>query len=244
MDTSAKDHIYADARERVGPFVFDQRVADVFPDMIQRSVPGYASTLSMIGLLAARCVGECGTAYDLGCSLGAATFAMREHITADNARIIAVDNAPAMIERCREALGKLDKAPTVELHCEDIRTTSIKDASLVVLNFTLQFIPKEERIDLLKRIHAGMRSGGVLVISEKICFENEASQELLTELHHDFKRLNGYSDLEIAQKRSALENVLTPETLDAHRRRLSEAGFKHSEVWFQCLNFASLIAIA
>ncbi len=226
----------------IAGFEFDTRVAAVFPDMIRRSVPGYASTLSMIGLLAQKVLTENCHAYDLGCSLGAATLSIREHTRAQNVSIIAVDNAPAMLEQCATLLGNTQTSPTVELRCEDIRTTPIENAALVVLNFTLQFVPIADRLPLLTKIRNGMNPQSALVLSEKITHDNPSTHDLFVELHHDFKRLHGYSTLEIAQKRSALENILIPESLDSHKQRLANAGFKRCEVWFQCLNFVSIIA--
>ena len=131
----------------------------------------------------------------------------------------------------------------MELVCDDVQHVAVTDASMVVLNFTLQFIPVPQRRELLQNIAAGLRPGGVLVLSEKVAFEDPQHQQLMIELHHNFKRANGYSDLEISQKRSALEDVLIPETLAVHRQRLRDAGFSSVDVWFQCFNFASLIAI-
>jgi tRNA (cmo5U34)-methyltransferase len=130
----------------------------------------------------------------------------------------------------------------VETHCADIREVDIHDASVVVLNFTLQFLPVEERLPLLGKIREGMREDAVLILSEKIAGADVQEDRVLVELHHAFKRANGYSDLEISQKRSALEEVLVPETIAAHRGRLLEAGFSRVDMWFQCFNFVSFIA--
>lgn len=237
------DQIFAEPLANIAGFKFDQKVVDVFPDMIKRSVPGYATTISMIGDLAQRYAQSNSFCYDLGCSLGAATLAMRHHIRASNCEIIAIDNSEAMIDRCRQVMAADSSELAVDLRCQDLQDSQIEKASVVVLNFTLQFIPKQERSQLIRNIYQGLLPGGVLILSEKVQFENPAHQELMVELHHNFKRANGYSDLEIAQKRSAIENVLIPETLDVHKERLSDAGFSSADVWFQCFNFASLIAI-
>ena len=107
----------------------------------------------------------------------------------------------------------------------------------------MQFIPPEERLTLITRIHEGLKPGGVLILSEKIAFDDPVMQDFHIEAHHDFKRANGYSDLEISQKRTALERVMIPETLSCHQRRLQDAGFSFSEAWFQCFNFVSMAAI-
>lgn len=239
------DAIYAAPLQHIVDFQFDERVVAVFPDMIQRSVPGYGMIIANIGVIAAKYAQAGSHCYDLGCSLGAASLAMRQRITAPDCDIIAVDNSPAMVERAGQLLA-LDTGPTVPvtLVCSDIQSVAIENASVVVLNFTLQFIPPAERLALMQRIYAGLKPGGILILSEKIAFSEPERQQLHVELHHDFKRANGYSDLEISQKRTALEKVMIPEALADHHQRLQAAGFSSSELWFQCFNFVSLVAIA
>ena len=229
------------------PFRFNDDVAKVFPDMLQRSIPGYAATIEAIGSLAARCVQENTNCYDLGCSLGAATIAMRQGIRKPGCRIVAVDTAPAMIARCREVIAEDDRqsspATTVEIAQADVRETKIRNASMVVLNYTLQFLAMDDRDLLMRAICDGLNDGGLLVLSEKVVDENEEMEHLLVDLHHEHKRRNDYSALEISRKRAALENVLIPETVAAHRGRLADAGFSHTAVWLRYFNFVSIIAI-
>lgn len=241
MDTSKQDKIYASARTRQD-FVFDASVAEVFTDMINRSVPGYATIISMIGVLANRYCAPGSTIYDLGCSLGGATLAMAHHIDRPDYRIIAVDNSEPMISRFEQALENSPKRPRIELVCADIADVEIRDASVVVLNFTLQFIAQERREKLMRRIYSGMRPGGILILSEKIKLADAQLNSLLIDMYHQFKQAQGYSELEVSQKRSALENVLVPETIAQHKARLLSAGFKSVDSWFQCFNFASMIA--
>jgi tRNA (cmo5U34)-methyltransferase len=229
-------------KKAVGRFAFDESVADVFGDMINRSVPGYAATLKQIGTLAAHYVQDDSLCYDLGCSLGAATLSMAQHITASGVQIISVDNAVAMLDRCREQLAVHELRVPIELICADICDLHIERASMVVLNFTLQFIPLDRRQRLIRNIYKGMISGGILVISEKFKLEDPAADAFMIEMHHAFKKDNGYSDLEISQKRSAIEDVLIPETVDVHQQRLRAAGFEQVEQWFQCFNFMSMVA--
>lgn len=233
----------ADPVTGVALFSFDESVARVFPDMIRRSVPGYATIVAMTGLLAGRYATPGSTLYDLGCSLGASTLAMRQHIQQQDCRIIGVDNSAAMLERCRSIIDTDTHHTPVELVCGKLQDVAIENASVVVLNFTLQFIPREERDAVLARIYRGLLPGGIMVLSEKVSFEDPHLDELNIDLHHQFKRANGYSELEVARKRQAIENVLLPETLARHRQRISEAGFSSCDVWFQCFNFASLIAL-
>ncbi len=229
------------------PFRFDDSVADVFPDMLQRSIPGYAASLEAIGSLAARYVKEGTQCFDLGCSLGAATLAMRQGIRTDNCKIVAIDNSEAMIERCRQVLMEDDvrnaQATPIDIVHGDVMDAEISNASMVVLNYTLQFLAVDDRDVLMQRICDGLVAGGLLVLSEKVLDENEHMEALLFDLHHEHKRRNNYSSLEISRKRAALEDVLVPETVAEHRARLRKAGFAHIAVWLRYFNFVSIIAI-
>jgi tRNA (cmo5U34)-methyltransferase len=238
-----KDSVYSNPLTEVHQFKFDDRVAQCFPDMITRSVPGYETIIAMTGVMAQRFAQADSRIYDLGCSLGASLLSMRQHVDDTSLQIIGVDNSAAMIERCSHIVALNDSSIATELRLEDMQTTELSNASVVVLNFTLQFIPIDERGPLIDRIFAAMKPGGILILSEKIRFEDDHLQQLNTDLHHQFKRGNGYSDLEIAQKRSSLENYLLAETIKNHESRLANAGYGSIDVWFQCFNFASLVAI-
>lgn len=239
-----RDSLFAEPLTQVSDFVFDEKVVEVFPDMINRSVPGYQSILHGIGQLAARFAQPQSNLYDLGCSLGAATLAMRQNVAeVDGVKLIGIDNSPAMVERCKLHLQGYRSAVPADIRCEDIRETRIEEASVVVMNFTLQFVPPEQRDELLSAIFAGLRPGGVLVLSEKFKSPDPAMDEVLIDLHHQFKRANGYSELEISQKRAAIENVMRPDTLDTHQQRLQRLGFHQPQVWFQCYNFAAMLAV-
>ncbi|PMH44949.1 tRNA (uridine-5-oxyacetic acid methyl ester)(34) synthase TrmP [Vibrio sp. 10N.286.49.B3] len=240
---SNKDTIFSAPIDKIGDFTFDERVAEVFPDMIQRSVPGYSNIISAIGMLAERFVKPHSHVYDLGCSLGAATLSMRRHIQQEGCQIFAIDNSAAMVERCKLNISAYRSDTPVHVIEDDIRATDINNASVVVLNFTLQFLSPEDRLALLEKIYAGLRPGGILILSEKYIFDDNTSNELLIDLHHDFKRANGYSELEVSQKRNAIENVMRPDTIEDHKERFKQIGFSSYEVWFQCFNFGSMFAI-
>jgi len=245
------DQLFRAAGENPGvgmkDFVFDERVVRVFPDMINRSVPGYGLILPMLGVLARRSVQPASRVYDLGCSLGAVSRVVQQAVTTPGVRIIAVDNSADMLNRFAADLEEQGTArqgsPEIELVLGDINSIKMENASLSVLNFTLQFIPRGERAELLSRIAAATRPGGALVLSEKIRFDDAEEQALQTEWHHDFKRAQGYSELEIAGKRDALERVLLPDSEAEHLQRLHAAGWNRAVRWFQCFNFVSYLAI-
>jgi tRNA (cmo5U34)-methyltransferase len=243
-DKYLQDQIYLKKQNKINDFVFDKNVADVFEDMIKRSVPGYELTVSIIKSLVEQYALSDSYCYDLGCSLGAGVLAMQKGINnKKDCSIIAVDNSSAMIEQCRKNIKKCNDKTPVNIICADVLDVEIKRASVVVLNFILQFISKAKRDSFLKNIYKGMLSGGVLFISEKIDFLDKKEKQFIQDLHYSFKKNNGYSELEIKQKRDALENVLIPETVSAHKKRLKQIGFKDVYVCLKYLNFVSIVAI-
>ena len=237
-----EDRLFAETSADPGSFEFNDEVADVFPDMLRRSIPGYAASIQAIGALAARYVQPSTNCYDLGCSLGASTLAMRHSIEVPGCRIIAVDLAPAMISRCRELIAADASDIPVTVVEEDVRRAEIRQASMVVMNYTLQFLSVSERDAMIRRIYDGLVARGIFVLSEKVVDEDEKVEALLAQMHHEFKRRNAYSDLEISRKRTAIENVLVPESIPMHRQRLKTAGFRHVGVWLRHFNFVSMIA--
>ncbi|MCG6658667.1 carboxy-S-adenosyl-L-methionine synthase CmoA [Halomonas campisalis] len=241
-DASYRDAIFSTPLDRVARFSFDEQVVACFPDMIRRSVPGYGQILGMLGLIAQRHLRHGAHVYDLGCSLGAASLALAGSLPPEAFRLTGVDLSPAMVARARETLAAECPDHAMEVIEGDIRTLDYRPSGMIVLNFTLQFLPPEDRDAVIGRLFAALEPGGVLVLSEKVVDPDEADNAWRVERYHDFKRANGYSDLEISQKRTALENVLVPDTLEAHHARLARAGFPRSLTWFQYLNFASLVA--
>ncbi|MDT8896533.1 carboxy-S-adenosyl-L-methionine synthase CmoA [Halomonas sp. I1] len=241
-DASYRDAIFSTPLDRVARFSFDERVVACFPDMIRRSVPGYGQILAMLGPLAHRHLRHGGHVYDLGCSLGAAGLALAGQLPVEAFRYTGVDLSPTMVERARQTLREECPEHDMAVHEGDIRHQTYEASGMILLNFTLQFLAPAERDAVIARLFEALEPGGVLILSEKIVADDEQDNAWLVERYHDFKRANGYSDLEISQKRTALENVLVPDTLAAHHARLERAGFSHSLTWFQYLNFASLIA--
>lgn len=237
------DRIYRHYQQNTQEFQFDKTVADVFPDMIKRSVPGYENIVDMIGVFTQGHAQSDSFCYDLGCSLGASTLAIINNLGDRKCSVIGVDNSPAMVEKCQSNLGQIKTDVDYKILCEDVSTIPLKPSSVIVLNFTLQFIPLQKRDELLSNIYKALLPGGILILSEKLYFSDEFKNHLFTDIHHAFKKTQGYTDLEIAQKRNALENVLIPESKETHMQRLKNAGFEHYDLWFQCLNFSSFFAI-
>lgn len=157
--------------------------------------------------------------------------------------MVAVDSSKPMIEKYLKRLGKHDSTPQIELVCGFLEDIQIKKASVVLINLTLQFLDKEKRDDLIKKIYQGMNPNGILLLTEKTVHTSKVLDDLQTKFYKTFKLENGYSQLEISQKRDALEKVLIPDTLEIHRNRILNAGFATFDIWLKWFNFASMIAI-
>lgn len=266
--TDNKDTLYASHEAnhdgKVSPFQFDERVASVFSDMISRSVPSYQAILAMLPTLTREFRMPHRNYYDLGCSLGAGLHAMAEGLkplpttpnhstlnpnndSRDNssnieATLIGIDNSKAMLTRAKDYASPYTNL-RLEFIEQDLLETQINNAAMVLMNFTLQFIAKESRDGIIDTIYQGLASGGALVLSEKITFAQPDTNQMMTNIHHRYKADQGYSQLEISQKRDAIENVLIPETLDAHTKRLKNAGFSIVTPWLQNLQFVSILAV-
>ena len=228
-----KDDIYDQSRPPE-EFRFDGRVASVFPDMINRSIPAYQGLLQLIASLGRGYLRENGLAYDLGCATGGAALALRPYLP-PGARLIAVDLSAPMVERLNNLI---EGHGWTNLTAEqgDLLHWSFRPAQLMILNFTLQFIDKRERDGLLKTIFDHLEPGGALLLAEK------TDRPEWVSWHEDFKELQGYSRLAIAQKRSALENVMKLDSEAVLEGRLRRAGFRQIHNYFRALQFQGWLA--
>ena len=241
--TMARDSLYRHPKSPLPPFEFDDQVARVFDDMIHRSIPFYAEIIRRQIDLIERFYQPGTVIYDLGCSNGNLGMGLSRQLKNRAFWMVAVDNSAPMLKAFQERLTDLRTGHRITLQCADICQVRIESASVVVLNFTLQFVPPTKRDAVLARIYNGLQPGGALLFCEKITHNHPALAELQRTFYYAFKRENGYSDLEISQKREALEKVLIPEPLDRHLQRLRQAGFEKMDVWHKWFNFAAFIAV-
>ena len=236
-----EDQVYSKAQSHIVDFAFTAEVAQVFPDMIRRSVPGYETVIPMTGLVAARHLAQHGgqLAVDLGCSLGATTQALLAQSDNPDIKVVGLDNSEPMIEGAIEA----NKDPRASFHCMDILTAEdhFRSADVMLLNFVLQFFEPATRFETLKLLRRNLKDNGLLIVSEKLKDADEERQALFDATHLAWKRANGYSDLEVSQKRTALENVMIVDTHETHVERFVEAGFARVIPWYRCMNWASFL---
>ena len=221
-------------------FEFDEEVAAVFDDMLERSVPFYKESQNITEFFALKYLGENGTLYDLGCSTATLLLSLHRNLKV-NAALIGLDNSEAMLSQAKrkcEAFGA-----KVEVCNADILTYEYKQADVFISNYTLQFIRPLVREELVKKIAASLRKGGVFIFSEKVISHHSKLNKELIECYYDFKKAQGYSEYEIMQKREALENVLVPYSEEENIQMAKNAGFSHCEVVFRWANFATFLAI-
>lgn len=240
-----KDQMFNESYTKTNDFKFNPAVAGVFDDMVNRSVPFYEEIQRMIGELAGKIVvGEDNAKiYDLGCSTGTTMAHMHSFVPGD-VTFVGVDDSQAMLEKCRQKLDILfeGKRPYLLVHSDLVREVNVQDASAAILCLTLQFIRPMNREKLLKQIFDGLRPNGVLILVEKVLAEESEFNRDFIRFYYDMKRRHHYSELEISQKREALENVLIPYKLSENILLLRNAGFEHCEVFFKWYNFAGIIA--
>lgn len=244
------DMLFTTPLDKHARFSFDETVVACFPDMIRRSVPGYGQMLAMLPILAKRHLAyrqlkdgkKISRVYDLGTSLGAVSFALADKFAPNDLHIVAVDISSAMIDKAQAVMSEHYPNHDIEFVLDDVNHIVFKKCDMIVLNLTLQFLPPDTRLDLLKKCHDALDEGGILILTEKTHLGDEQDDAWRVERYYDFKRANGYSELQISGKRDALENVLMTDTIETHHDRLRQAGFDRVLTWFMFLNFASMIA--
>ncbi len=238
-----KDQVFKEEIQKVEDFKFDTTVASVFDDMVNRSVPFYGEMQRMMAELSADHAQTGTDVYDLGCATGTTLLGMNTSV-ADDIRFIGIDDSKKMLDKCRSKLEDVEFRRPFELRFGDLnQNIEISNASVVILCLTLQFVRPINRAKLLKDIFDGLNSGGVLILTEKILAEDSVFNRDFIKHYYNHKRRNQYSEMEISQKREALENILIPYKLSENITLLRDAGFSHCEVFFKWYNFAGLIAI-
>jgi tRNA (cmo5U34)-methyltransferase len=237
------DEVYRDERSAVADFKFDQSVATVFDDMVGRSVPFYAEIQRMIAEMARDFATPESAVYDLGCSTGT-TFINLHRALDPSIRFVGIDNSAEMLDRCRSKLSAHGVDRQVELRFGDLNERiELENASLAMLILTLQFIRPLRRHRLLADIYSGLNPQGCVIVVEKVLGEESLINRLFIDYYYEMKRRHGYSELEISQKREALENVLIPYKLLENRELLLETGFRSVDVFFKWYNFCGLVAV-
>lgn len=240
---SSEDSIYSQVQSSITPFEFNDKVVQVFDDMITRSVPLYRESLYRQAQLAAHFYQDNTVLYDLGCSNGNFGVQFMQQMTSQPFKMVGIDSSQPMLDQYARRLKDMSCNEDIELCHQSIEEYPFKATSVVVINLTLQFLSLEVRTQLLQRVYDALLPGGILLLTEKVVHQDHELSQLQQDWYYRFKKENGYSQLEISQKRDALENVLIPETIEHHENRLRQLGFHQIDVWLKWFNFASLVCI-
>jgi len=239
----SKDQIFNNKLESIGDFQFGENVAAVFDDMLNRSVPFYQEIQRMIAELVVDFAADGTNIYDFGCSTGT-TLLNLERSIGNRVKYIGIDNSEEMLEKCRKNLSEQKFSSEYELLCADLnKGIHIENASVVLIVLTLQFIRPLYREKLIESIYHGMNDNACLIVVEKVIGEDSLFNRLFIKYYYDMKKRNGYSEMEISQKREALENVLIPYKLLENRELLLNQGFRYCDVFFKWYNFCGMIAV-
>ena len=241
MNSKTRDTLYLSGTCK-DSFRFNDKVAEVFDDMVHRSVPLYRTVIDAIARLLNRHFSGPLTLYDLGCSTGTTLLELSRLLNHDPLTLIGIDNAPSMLAKARRKAGLYRRTGRLVFEEGDITTCSLDYCNVILCNYTLQFIQPEVRAQVVRRIHEALPAGGMLIVCEKI-LANGAFREPFIDIYHGFKRDQGYSELEIAAKREALENVLIPFTVDDNLAMLEKTGFAEVEIFCRWFNFAAFVAL-
>ncbi len=240
---AVEDRLFADTSRKPEDFKFDTKTVIVFDDMVSRSVPMYDEFQRLIGELASDFAVPGTRLFDLGCSTGT-TLAVLDELLPYDVEFVGIDNSEAMLARAREKLSHRFEKRTIDLQLKDLDCERVvHNASVVVMNLTLQFVRPMHRERVLRWIFEGLSDNGCLLMVEKQTFSSSLLNRLFIDHYYAFKRRNGYSDIEISQKREALENVLIPYRPEENREMLRSVGFKQVEEFGRWYNFAGIIAL-
>jgi len=241
-----QDNIFAEATQAIGDFNFGEQTAEVFDDMLDRSVPLYGELQRMLGEIAAEFAESGSSVYDLGCSTGITLETLRGAITAagKQVRMVGLDYSQPMLDRAGDRFAGLpeDERPQL-IHADLNQGCVVENASVVVLNLTLQFVRPLYRDRLIRRIADGLNENGCLILVEKVLSNDSLLNRMFIKFYYDMKRRNGYSDTEIALKREALENVLVPYRIEENAEMLKHNGFTEVDTFFKWYNFAGILAV-
>ena len=243
-----KDKVFAKKQSTITPFRFNEKVARVFDDMLVRSVPFYGEALKQQARMTLSYYRSGTRIYDLGCSHGNFGMLILEVFKETPFKMTAVDSSMPMLNKYRQRIaehenGFAENGSAIDLVCGRMEDLKIENTSVVVVNLTLQFLRPEKRDEMIRTIYEGLLPGGILLLTEKTLHPDPGLSELEQEFYCQFKRENGYSELEISQKRDALEKVLIPESVPDHENRILSSGFSLFNVWLKWFNFTSMLAV-
>ena len=242
----ARDEVFGKTAARGGDFQFNEEVADVFDDMLLRSVPFYLEQQGLIAEIAQRFASPDTLVVDLGCSTGTTLIRLAK-LLHSSIKLVGYDNSEPMLDRARNNAADSGVSDRIAFCYEDFNEYSdhlaIDNVSVVTICWTLQFVRPARRNRLIRKIYQGMVDGGVLIVTDKVLSNDSNINRYFIDFYYDFKRRNNYSEEEISKKREALENVLIPYSMDENFALFRRNGFSSVETFFKWYNFAGFLCV-
>jgi tRNA (cmo5U34)-methyltransferase len=237
-----RDDLFVRKETEIGGFNFGEKTAEVFDDMLDRSVPLYAELQRMIGEIAAEFAQDGSTIFDLGCSTGITMQTLMGAVKRD-VRFVGVDYSDAMLEHARTRLEALPDRRWRLQNADLNQSFPFDNASVVVVNLVLQFVRPLYRDTLIRHIREGMTEGGCVILVEKVLGNDSLFNRTFIKFYYDMKKRNGYSEMEISKKREELENVLIPYRVEENYELLRKGGFSHIDMFYKWYNFCGILAL-
>ncbi len=232
------------SNEKVSDFSFNERVADVFDDMVSRSVPMYKETMLASVDLGKHFIKQNTNIIDIGCSTGTLLNLCSQTYGGNKFNFIGIDSSQAMLNKAKNKIKGSKNFSNIKFKHQDIeKSIDISNASLIFMNYTLQFVRPLNRQKLIKEIHKGLNENGAFILIEKVLGNDSLFNRIYIDLYFKYKSSVGYSDKEIKKKREALENVLIPYRIDENIELLKSSGFESVDIFFKWFNWCGIVAI-
>ncbi len=242
--TNKKDTLFLDPAKIIDRFSFDADVAEVFDDMLNRSVPFYKEIQNMIVDMGKIFIRDGSAVYDLGCSTGTTLELLAGKLDSNNIYFKAIDNSASMLAKTKARLEKFERKYPVDYQNKNLNEDfGVNNSSFVILNLVLQFVDEQNRLPLIRSIYRGLNKGGAIILVEKVKGETEFTNSIYTDIYHNFKEQHGYSRTEILRKKESLENILIPYKVSENIELLNQSGFDKIEQFFQWYNFVGFLAV-
>lgn len=241
--STTKDTVFAEDTNRTSDFTFDETVSVAFDDMVGRSVPYYDEMQRMTGEMAADFAVDGTNLYDLGCAT-ATTFLYLDPLIPQGVHFVGIDNSPDMLDQGRLKMAEAGMKRRFSFLEADLnKGVHLENASVAVMILTLQFVRPLYREQLVRQVFSGMNENGCLILIEKLIQQDSLFNRLFINYYYNMKRRHGYSEMEISQKREALENVLIPYRFEENYQLLKDTGFRYVEEFFRWYNFCGIVAV-
>ena len=212
-----------------------------FDTHIDQSVRGYSNLWTDVLKFSEYFVEDGTCVVDIGCSTGKLLKSMKEQNDKFAPKCLYKG-----IEIEEDFFPKLIDEDNLKFWKGDVRgfewVTGAVNCSLVTSIFSLQFMPKTNRQQIIDRIYEALVKGGAFIFSEKIFSTDSQLQEMMQFCYYDYKR-QFYSAEELLDKEVNLRHMMKPLTYQELIEMVQQAGFESVQPFWQNFNFVGIIAI-